>query len=524
MDPSPDLSSSHIPLIVEDPMEGGRYGRSEPKTVAIMSNPDELYLDFVDHLEGGRFDQAEQSCEALSSLEPKSQRSVVAQAQLAEKRGDENRAVSLLESFTGSNLDAGVARANLARLYYKAGDRSKAVSTLRFALMRAPNQERSLHFFAALLQEDSGLQASLESLRLLAQMPGSWLPAWVAAQLAANQNSPEKISEFLLIAAKNSPTPFPPNPESFRELLMAVPPQERRAAANSLRPYCRSDVHGFLDLLLSATQPRYLSSPSPPTVHCLRRSTWRHLAQPESPSLLALGPICMLKPDSWGVAEIAHRLERGFALLACEALDSLASINAAVPLETIPSRGIFTRPGPLPGSLLAAQAGSSCTHLVSSYLSFREPSNFVLDVELYTSKGEYSGRDSFRALHPWGCLEALVHKLASLNSGPSEATKRPPMPKLDLADALARDAVASLTLCAEGALTLEALANPGLLLDQLVEYTVGNQSPASFLTLWAGVEAAARAGLEAGLTQRPVVLDLMKDDPELEAWVVGRES
>ncbi len=489
-----------------------------------MLDSDELYLDFVSNLEAGQTEEAERVWIELAKQEPRSQRSVVAQAQLAEQRGREDEALSLLESFTSTNFDAGVARANLARLYYKAGDRSKAVSTLRFALMRAPNQERSLHFFAALLQEDSGLQASLESLRLLAQMPGSWLPAWVAAQLAANQNSPEKISEFLLLAAKNSATPFPPNPESFRELLMAVPPQERRAAANSLRPYCRADVHGFLDLLLSATQPRYISSPSPPTVHSLRRSTWRHLARPESSSLLAIGPICLLKPESWGVSEIAHRLERGLALIACEALDSFASVSAAVPLETIPSRGIFTRPGPLPGTLLAAQAGSSCSHLVSSYLSFREPSNFVLDIELYTSKGEYSGRHSFRALHPSGCLEAMVQTLATLATSLSTERNHPPMPKLDLPDALARDAVASLILCAEGALSLEALANPGLLLDQLVEYTVGNESPASFLTLWAGVEAAARAGLEAGLTQKPVVRDLLKQDPSLAAWVSEAES
>lgn len=93
-----------------------------------------------------------------------------------------------------------------------------------------------------------------------------------------------------------------------------------------------------------------------------------------------------------------------------------------------------------------------------------------------------------------------------------------------MADALARDAVASLILCAEGALTLEALANPGRLLDQLVEYTVGNDSPASFLTLWAGVEAAARAGLEAGRTQQPIVRDLLKQDQRLEAWVLESES
>ena len=485
-----------------------------------MMNPDDLYLDFVNSLEADRLDEAERYSEELSRLEPTSQRAVVSQAQVAERQQRPEEAVAVLERFVSSNLDAGVARANLARLYYQTGDRSKAVSTLRFALMRAPNQERSLHFFAALLQEDSGLQAALESLRLLAQMPNAWLPAWVAAQLAANQNEPDKVGTFLLLAAKNSATPFPPNPESFRELLMAVPPQERRSVANSLRPYSRAEVHGFLDLLLSATQPRYLSSNSKPTVHQLQRSVWRHLLlKPEAKSFVALSPVCILKPESWGVAEISHRLERGLALLACEALDSKASVSAIVPLETIPTRGVFTRPGPLPGSLLALQAGSRCSHLISSYLSFREPSDFVLDVELYTSKGEYSGRHSFRASHPGKCVEAMVEKLALQAPETGPDSPRPPLPRYDLPDALARDAVASLILCAEGALTLDALANPGLLLDQLVGYAAGSDNAAGFLTLWAGVEAAARAGLEAGLTQRPVVQELLAQDPQLAKWI-----
>lgn len=484
-----------------------------------MTDPDELYLDLIDHLENDRLSEALRCYDSLTSIEPSSQRAIVAGAQLLEKAGHPEQAQEKLETYVATNLDAGVARANLARLYYKAGERSKAVSTVRFALMRAPNQERSLHFYAALIQEDGGIQGALDTLKLLSDMPGAWLPAWVAAQLARAHDLPERIAEFLLLAARNSQSPFPPNPESFRELFMAVPTQDRRALANSLRSYCRVEARGFLDLVLSATAPRYLSSDTPSHSHPLRRSVWRHLVAPTQRSLLGLGPVSFIKPETWGVAEVAGRLGRGYALLVSEALDARAGLEAAVLLETDPARGLITRSGPLPGTLLASLAGSSCTHLISSYLSFRDPSEFVLDVEIYSSDGIYSGRESFRAAHPGACLSALSDRLASLGPASPSDSPRPPEPSFDLPDALARESVAVLTLCAEEGLAVETITNPAQLLDQLVEYAVGAQNGAAMLALWAGVEAAARAHLEAGLLQRPLVREILEQNPQIHTWI-----
>lgn len=484
-----------------------------------MADPDELYLDYVGHAEAHRLDQAARTLEQLSSLEPASQRVIVARAQLAELAGDETQAAEILERFTASNLDAGVARANLARLYYKAGERSKAVSTVRFALMRAPNQERSLHFYAALIQEDGGIHGALESLRLLSDLPGAWLPAWVAAQLAGAHGQESRIGEFLLVAAKKSQSPFPPNPESFRELFMTVPTQDRRTLASDLRSYCREETRSFLDLLLSATAPRYRSAGASTAVHRLRRSVWRHLVDPKGDSLVGLGPVSLIKPESWGVAEIAGRLGRGFALLVCEALDAQSEAVGTVFLESDPSRGLITYSGPLPGTLLASYADSSFKHLLSSYLSFREPSEFVLDVEVYNSDGIYTGRESFRAQHPGLCFQALSQKMATL-APPSGPAARPPAPTFNVDDALARDSVATLALCAEKGLAIETIANPAQLLDALVAYAAESATASAMLTLWAGVEAAARAGLEAGLLQRPVVAELLGQDPNLAGWVV----
>lgn len=485
---------------------------------------DELYLDLISQLETRQVEPAQETLQRLRGLEPLSQRVVVAEARLLELTGQPDQACERLEQYVSKNLDSGVARANLARLYYKSGERSKAVSTVRFALMRAPNQERSLHFYASLIQEDGGIQGALDTLKLLSDMPGAWLPAWVAAQLARAHHQPERIAEFLLQAARNSQVPFPPNPESFRELFMSVPTEVRRALASDLRSYCREEVRGFLDLVLSATAPRYLAPGSAPRVYALRRSVWRHLVAPTESSTFGLGAVTLIKPESWGVAEIAGKLGRGYALLVSEGLDARVGVNAAVFLETDPERGLITRSDPLPAGLLAGFADSSCTHLVSSYLSYREPSEFLLDLELYDHQGEYSGRESFRGAHPGECFAAMSQRLSTFAQSLSATPPKtggfvPPHPDFTLSDALAREAVSVLTLCSQGALNPEAIANPGQLLDQLVEYALSAASGAAMLTLWAGVEAAARAKLQAGLLQRPIIEELFTQNEELRRWI-----
>jgi hypothetical protein len=482
-----------------------------------MAGDDGLYLDLIGMMEANQDpDTIAPALDDLAKLEPESQRVVVLRASLLEHQGRLVEAAQMLEAFVAGRSDSAVARTNLARLQWKAGQRSLALATLRLGLMKDPNQERPLHLYAALLEEDSNFAGALGSLRLLAGSPGAWLPAWVGAQLAASRQ-PEEAGPMLLMAARQSQVPFPPNPAGLMQLLEALPSHSQRSLAIELRPYCHQQAQILLDAFLARPQaPNALTEGVAVTV--LRRSVWRHLSQPQQMSELGLAPICLIKPESWDVEQVAGRLGRGFALLVAETLDAIAGCSAGVVLETVPGAGVVARDTPQTGALLALQAGDSCRYLISSYLSFRTPNEFILDAEIYDQKGTYLARESCRAAHPGACLQQLAQRLCASLTATADPGPLPPMPDLELDDALAREAVASLLLCSRGALRVNALGNPGSLLDGLVEYAVRGDTAPSLLTLWAGIEAAARAGLSGGQQQRDILTQVLAANDDLAYW------
>ena len=476
---------------------------------------DELYLDVITLLEKGEnLEKAHQLLATLREHECDTQRVVVLEAALLEREGRLQDSQERLQRFIAANLDCGVARSNLARLQWKGGERARAIGTLRFGLMKDPNQERSLHLLAAWLEEESDLPGALSSLRVLAQNPGAWLPAWVACQLASTR-APLDAGDFLVLSARQAQIPFPPNVTTLVELVGSLP--DSRTVAAAIRPYCRADAQAALDALLSEPPAVGPASASELKVTCLRRSVWRHLSQPQPCSALGLCPIVLIKPESWGVEQVAGRLARGLALLMAESLDALTGGSVAVILETVPP-GVITRDKPVAGADLARLAGSSCKQLLSAYLSFRPPSEFILDAEIYSSKGEYLTRESCRADHPGACIGQLAQRL-STNLVSADSSPYPPTPDLEIDDALARETVASLILCAEGALSPSALANSGQLLDALVQYALQSESSSSLLTLWAGVEATARAGLPGGEAQREMLAQILSGNADLVAWI-----
>jgi hypothetical protein len=477
---------------------------------------DDLYLDIVSSLEAGAEpDPAELG--RFNALEPGSQRQVVLSAYLLEIEGRHQEAAALLEGFIEAHFASGVARANLARLQWKGGEADKALATLRLALLQDPNQERALHLYAALLEGQSGISGALLGLEGLAGNQGNWLPAWVGAQLAGARE-PSQLSRFLLLAARQAGPVFPPNSERLLHLLSLLPSTSQRELAAGLRPFCHQQAQAMLDQLLEQLPHSPGETPTQTAVTFLGRSVWRHLTQPLTRASLGLAPVCLIKPETWGVADIAGRLGRGFSLLLAELLDATVDCQPAVILESHPQAGMIVHNKPLPGNLLASQAGSFGDRLLSSYLSFHPPQDFILDAELYDSAGNYLARESCRALHPGECVEQLAQRLAGGLTALSSGT-RPPTPSLSVQDALARDAAASFVLCAEGALSAAALGNSGLLLDTLVAYALQAQNAAALLTLWAAVEAAARADLPGGSAQRESLAEVMSVNAELTFWI-----
>jgi hypothetical protein len=258
---------------------------------------DQLYFEIVAMLEQGQVTEAEAALPRLCQAEPNSQRVAVLQAALWERKDRPEEATRVLESFIAGGRDNAVARSNLARLQWKKGDRTRAITTLQFGLMQDPNQERALHFYAALLEQDGGWSGALGALEALAQAPGAWLAAWVGAQLASSRE-PEQVGRLLLLAAKQARVPFPPSPDSLLALLASLPQEQQCEVAGALRPFCRQEAQQKLDALLAV--PRLGPQGGESAVTCLRRSVWRHLSQPQTNSALGLAPIGLIKPEGWG--------------------------------------------------------------------------------------------------------------------------------------------------------------------------------------------------------------------------------
>lgn len=482
-----------------------------------MTGDDGRYLELMARLEAG--DDPTSLADDVALLvqgEGETQRLAVLQAAIADQQGQPQEAMALLERFIASKSDNGVARANLARLQWTAGERVKALGTLRFALVQAPNQERSLHLYAAWTEQQTGFESALRSLELMSGTAGAWRPAWVAAELASSR-LPARVSSLLLLAAGQSKAAFPPSVERFFELLDAIPAADRHAAGATLRPFCDSATQALIDEWLERPrlQPRVAGALK---VTALQRSAWRHLVGAEVDLQLGVAPICLIKPQAWGVAEVAGRLSRGLALLLVEALDALSGGPAAVLLQTVPEAGVVTRPTPLSGEELAAQNAGRCEKLISAYLSFREPGEFLLDVELYDGRGGYLNRASCRGSDPGACLDQLARQLVSALGSNRSETSPPPYPSLGVEEALVRETVASFVLCAEGALKPSALGNPDRSLQALVEYALRAGTADALLCLWAAVEAGARAGVPGGEGQRTMIGEVMAAHPALLEW------
>ncbi len=485
-----------------------------------MSNPESLHAEIIEYLESNQLDSAEVALSRLKEMEPNSQRFCVLQAALWEKQGQMRRALELLERRVRSSLDSGVARTNLARLYWKLDERDKALSVLRFGLTQEPNQERALHFYAALTEQSSGLEAALSALAVLAEGRGAWLPAWVGAMLATQHGAKEQIGPLLHLAAQRAQSPFPPESDTdgFRRMLQSLPSHARRSTATQLRPYCRIEAQSLIDEFLQSCSSGSRLAGEVVETAFIGRSVWRHFGSKSQEFQLGVAPVVLLEPENWGMAELAGRLGRGLALLLTELLDSLGGVSAAVHLGYQAGVGLLNPSRPYSAEELCRRNASRARLLLGVYLTHKSHGEFVLDAELYSDCGQYLERESCRGSHPGTCLELLAKRLQA-RLGPAEGLAGAPKPDLDVQDALARDAVATFVLCADGNLGQETIANSGLLLDALVDYAVERGESSSLLTLWAGVEAARAAKVPSAEQHKELLDDLLGPASALSPWI-----
>lgn len=480
---------------------------------------DALYYEAVRELELGSTELALR----FVKEEPESERSAIVQSQLHEIAGNTQSAADVLSEFIKKHLDSGVARGNLARLQWQLGQPDKALTTLRFALAQKPNQERTLHFYASLLEEQNGFNSTYRALLGLSKPEGAWMPAWVAAILSATRGEEQLSLEALLQCAQRSGGRFPPHADSFLTLLERFEAQRKTEAWQALRPYCSAEITQRGDRMFASMPEAVSGKPDRVVMGSIIGGTASHALLSREVSTVFLTPVRLIKPESWHASEIAGALGRGLALLLAEFLLSKSGVVAEVGIPSSPENGLLFSQELPPVSELLKLAPEGTGLILSAYLSRKADGSFTVDCEKYDGRGGYLGHTTANAVEPGLCIESLAGQLdASLTASPNELPSW--RPSIDLDGLMAKDTAAAFLLCQSGALNRNRLPNPGLSLDLLAEHASGSQNPLDLVSYYNAVCAADSLGVPSASEQRALVTSLLQKDETLRQFIQAEEG
>jgi len=81
-----------------------------------------------------------------------------------------------LEAYLNKHGDSGVVLTNLAKVIAGEGDENKSLEILWKALTVDPNQDNALDWWGAIHYEKGGADARIDSIKKVAELPGSWRP------------------------------------------------------------------------------------------------------------------------------------------------------------------------------------------------------------------------------------------------------------------------------------------------------------------------------------------------------------
>lgn len=185
----------------------------------------------------GFFEEMIGPAERLRQIDPNAERSAVllAIAYLKRERLDDSERV-LLE-YQDKHGSSGSVLTNLAKVYAARGQEELVLATLWRALEADPNLDNGLGWYEVIHREKGGDEASLEALRRVAALPGSWRACLWLARAALEHRQLEEALLLYREALKQAGNPSPV------DLL--------RQLSGDL------GIHGHLPELLALTEPRY---------------------------------------------------------------------------------------------------------------------------------------------------------------------------------------------------------------------------------------------------------------------------
>lgn len=154
---------------------------------SAWNNPDELYGIIVQSLHDEFVKEIVPAAEQLHRIDPVPSRGAAILGIAYMETGRLDEAEQVLAGHISNHGDDGVVLNNLAKVYSKRGLEEKSEQILWHALEVDPNQDNGMGWYEAIHRERDGSEGSLNALRRIAAIPGSWrAQLWLArAELEA---------------------------------------------------------------------------------------------------------------------------------------------------------------------------------------------------------------------------------------------------------------------------------------------------------------------------------------------------
>lgn len=145
------------------------------------NNEDALYSAIVATLRDGFYLEALAPAVQYQNLSKDAESSAVLLGITYMKLGRLKEARDSLETYLNKHGDSGSVLTNLAKVIADEGDAKRSLEILWKSLTVDPNQDNALDWWGAIHYEKGGADARIDSIKKVAELPGSWRPQlWLA--------------------------------------------------------------------------------------------------------------------------------------------------------------------------------------------------------------------------------------------------------------------------------------------------------------------------------------------------------
>jgi tetratricopeptide (TPR) repeat protein len=181
-----------------------------PGTIqANWDNPDQLYNLIIAALNDGFRADILEAAKHLYDVDAERLRAANLWGIVLMEEGRLDEAEHVFNAFIRQHGESGVILTNLAKVFAKRGDETKAEQTLWHALEVDPNQSNALGWYHALNRERGGDEAGIEAWRRVAALPASWRAQLWLARRALSAKRPDEALSLYRSSLARLPAPVP---------------------------------------------------------------------------------------------------------------------------------------------------------------------------------------------------------------------------------------------------------------------------------------------------------------------------